>query len=69
MDMTEEGGSSSSASRDTADIRISKFDGHLESVYSLAWSACDAWVFASVSYDGNVVLNHVSSEEKYKILL
>ena len=53
----------------TGDMRLSSFSGHGESVYDIAWSACDAWVFASLSFDGNVVLNHVSSEEKYKILL
>ena len=47
----------------------SSFDEHEESVYSVAWSACDAWVFASLSYDGRVVINHVPSTEKYKILL
>ena len=34
-----------------------------------AWSCYDAWVFASLSYDGRVVMNHVPSTEKYKILL
>ena len=34
----------------------------------MAWSACDPFVFVSVSYDGRVVINHVPSTEKYKIL-
>ena len=50
------------------DMRINRFE-HQESVYSVAWSACDAWLFASLSYDGNVVVNCVPSKEKYKILL
>eukprot|EP00904_Undaria_pinnatifida_P001409 jgi/Undpi1/11269/HiC_scaffold_30.g13567.m1 len=54
---------------EAADIRVRTFDEHEESVYSLAWSASDAWVLASLSYDGLVVLNHVPSTEKYKILL
>lgn len=54
---------------EAADIRVRTFDEHEESVYSLAWSACDAWVLTSLSYDGQVVLNHVPSTEKYKILL
>ena len=52
-----------------ADVRVRAFDEHEESVYATAWSACDAWVFVSLSYDGRVVLNHVPSTEKYKILL
>ena len=55
--------------QDVADVKIRSFDGHQESVYSISWSACDAWCFASLSYDGRVALNHVPSTEKYKILL
>ncbi|CAM9671587.1 unnamed protein product [Ascophyllum nodosum] len=54
---------------EAADIRVRTFDEHEESIYSLAWSTSDAWVLASLSYDGQVVLNHVPSAEKYKILL
>ena len=54
---------------DTGDGAIRCIDEHEESVYAVAWSACDAWVFASLSYDGRVVINHVPSTEKYKILL
>ncbi|KAJ8600235.1 hypothetical protein CTAYLR_001971 [Chrysophaeum taylorii] len=52
-----------------ADVCVRTFDLHDDSVYSLAWSACNAWAFTSLSYDGRVVLNHVPSPEKYKILL
>ena len=58
-----------SSQGDTADGRIRAFDDHEESVYAVAWSAYDAWVFASLSYDGRVVVNHVPQTEKYKILL
>eukprot|EP00640_Fibrocapsa_japonica_P003246 CAMPEP_0113935906 /NCGR_PEP_ID=MMETSP1339-20121228/2935_1 /TAXON_ID=94617 /ORGANISM="Fibrocapsa japonica" /LENGTH=337 /DNA_ID=CAMNT_0000938199 /DNA_START=363 /DNA_END=1376 /DNA_ORIENTATION=+ /assembly_acc=CAM_ASM_000762 len=58
-----------SSKSDAADAKIRSFDEHEESVYSVAWSGCDAWVFASLSYDGRVILNHVPSTEKYKILL
>eukprot|EP00455_Lapot_gusevi_P012482 TRINITY_DN1593_c0_g1_i2.p1 TRINITY_DN1593_c0_g1~~TRINITY_DN1593_c0_g1_i2.p1 ORF type:complete len:212 (+),score=45.27 TRINITY_DN1593_c0_g1_i2:55-690(+) len=51
------------------DKLIKTFDEHEESVYSAAWSASDAWIFASLSYDGRVVVNHVPPPEKYKILL
>ena len=55
--------------KDVADGVIRRFDEHEDSVYGLAWSICDAWVFASLSYDGRFVVNHVPSAEKYKILL
>ncbi|CAM9925069.1 unnamed protein product [Choristocarpus tenellus] len=54
---------------EAADIRVRTFNEHEESVNSVAWSTCDAWVLASLSFDGRVVLNHVPSSEKYKILL
>jgi len=52
-----------------SDSKIRRFTDHEESVYSLTWSSCDAWVFASLSYDGRVVVNRVPAAEKYKILL
>jgi WD40 repeat protein len=49
-------------------VRVARYE-HTDSVYGMAWSAADAWVYVTVSYDGKVVLNHVPSKEKYKILL
>lgn len=58
------------ASEATApDLKVKSYDLHDDSVYGLAWSNSDAWVFAGLSYDGRLVLNHVPSPEKYKILL
>ncbi len=37
------------------------------SVYAAEWSVSVPWVFASVSYDGRVVINHVPQKTKYKI--
>jgi WD40 repeat protein len=51
------------------DKLIKTYEEHEDSVYSVAWSCCDAWIFASLSYDGRVVINHVPPAEKYKILL
>lgn len=51
------------------DKLIKTYDEHEDSVYSIAWSSSDAWIFASLSYDGRVVVNHVPPAEKYKILL
>lgn len=44
-------------------------DDHQDTIYAVAWSTYDAWIFASLSYDGRVVVNHVPPAEKYKILL
>eukprot|EP00472_Partenskyella_glossopodia_P008909 CAMPEP_0197526646 /NCGR_PEP_ID=MMETSP1318-20131121/18673_1 /TAXON_ID=552666 /ORGANISM="Partenskyella glossopodia, Strain RCC365" /LENGTH=356 /DNA_ID=CAMNT_0043080917 /DNA_START=12 /DNA_END=1082 /DNA_ORIENTATION=- len=60
-----EGGS---ASEKEGDKLIKRYEGHRDSVYSIAWSS-DAWVFASLSFDGTVVINNVPQSEKYKILL
>jgi hypothetical protein len=38
-------------------------------VYGLAWSAADPWLFASMSYDGRLVVNKVPKNIKYKILI
>ncbi|CAM9365257.1 unnamed protein product [Discosporangium mesarthrocarpum] len=54
---------------EAADIRVRTFDEHEDTVTAVVWSECDAWVMASLSYDGRVILNHVPSAEKYKILL
>lgn len=53
---------------DEADMRVTRHE-HVDSVYDMAWGAADAWIYVSVGYDGKVVLNHVPSNEKYKILL
>jgi WD40 repeat protein len=54
-----------------SDGLIKTYNEHEDSVYSVAWSRSevDAWVFASLSFDGRVVINEVPQEEKYKILL
>eukprot|EP00794_Sanderia_malayensis_P016871 gene16871-18576_t len=51
------------------DRLIATFDEHEDSVYIVEWSAADPWIFASLSYDGRVVINRVPRAEKYKILL
>jgi WD40 repeat protein len=51
------------------DSLVKTYEEHEDSVYTVAWSPCDAWIFASLSYDGRVVVNHVPPTEKYKILL
>mmetsp|Transcript_16271 Transcript_16271/g.30794 ORF Transcript_16271/g.30794 Transcript_16271/m.30794 type:complete len:566 (+) Transcript_16271:96-1793(+) len=61
------------ASQDTEygngpDIRVSMMEMR-EAVYDVCWSAADPWLYVTLGYDGNLVLNHVPSKEKYKILL
>lgn len=51
------------------DGKAHTFDEHEDSVYGLAWSAVDPWLFASLSYDGRVVLNVVPKNIKYKVLI
>ena len=48
---------------------ISTYEEHEDSVYAVEWSSADPWVFASLSYDGRLVINRVPRTEKYKILL
>jgi len=62
----EDGGE---AKEPVSDGLIKRYEEHEDSVYSCCWSHSDPWIFASVSYDGKVVVNRVPSEEKYRILL
>jgi len=48
---------------------LATYEEHEDSVYSVDWSAADPWVFASLSYDGRLVINRVSRQFKYRILL
>ncbi|KAF9427541.1 Protein tssc1 [Podila epigama] len=48
---------------------IRAFDQHEDSVYQVAWSSVDPWLFLSLSYDGRAVMNQVPSEEKFKIIM
>ena len=50
------------------DMKIKTFDDHEDSVYCVEWSATDPWVFASLSYDGRLVINHVPRNIKFRIL-
>ena len=52
-----------------ADGVVRCYEEHENSVYSAVWSTADPWVFASLSYDGRLVINHVPRQTKYQILL
>lgn len=52
------GGGSSSEHQDdgtpdeAANVKVKAIDQHEDSVYAVAWSPADAWIFSSLSYDG-----------------
>lgn len=50
------------------DILLEAFDDHEDSIYCTEWAPHDPWIFASISYDGRLVINRVPKEEKFGIL-
>ncbi|ESN93075.1 hypothetical protein HELRODRAFT_185174 [Helobdella robusta] len=52
-----------------ADGIVMRYDEHEDSVYALEWSSSDPWLFASLSYDGRLVMSRVPRSIKYQILL
>ncbi|XP_066155284.1 EARP and GARP complex-interacting protein 1 [Euwallacea fornicatus] len=42
---------------------------HEDSVYCAEWSPADPWVFASLSYDGRLLISRVNKSLKYQIML
>lgn len=55
-------------SKNNQDHLIKSFEEHEDSVYSIAWSS-SPWIFASLSYDGRVVMNRVPKEYADLILM
>ncbi|TKS86159.1 Protein TSSC1 [Collichthys lucidus] len=51
------------------DSVVSTYEEHEDSVYTAEWSSADPWLFASLSYDGRLVINRVPRALKYRILL
>ena len=51
-----------------ADGVIQLYDDHEDSVYVAEWSSADPWTFASLSYDGRLVVNQVPRNIKFKII-
>jgi len=56
------------AKKPLPDGRMTSYE-HEDSVYAVEWSAADPWIFASLSYDGRLVVNKVPKSIKYQILL
>ena len=48
---------------------LAKYEEHEDAVYVVEWSSYDPWTFASLSYDGRLVVSRVPKSQKYKILL
>lgn len=48
---------------------LETFSDHEESVYCADWSAVDPWCFASVSFDGRLIITRIPKKYKYQILL
>ncbi|CAB3365655.1 Hypothetical predicted protein [Cloeon dipterum] len=48
---------------------LALYEEHEDSVYAVEWSSGDPWTFASLSYDGRLIINQVPKSEKYKLLL
>jgi hypothetical protein len=52
-----------------ADAAIRMHEDHTDTIVGVTWSSFNAWVYASLSYTGKMVVSQVPSAEKYKILL
>ncbi|XP_020279315.1 protein TSSC1 [Pseudomyrmex gracilis] len=50
------------------DSLIGRYEEHEDSVYAVEWSSADPWTFASLSYDGKLVLNKVPRKHKFQIM-
>ncbi|KAJ9074528.1 hypothetical protein DSO57_1005551 [Entomophthora muscae] len=52
-----------------SDRLVCPYSQHEDSVYSVAWSPSNPWLFASVSFDGQLMFCRVPDYEKYNIIL
>lgn len=52
-----------------ADGLLQMFEQHEDSVYCCEWSSVDPFVFASLSFDGRVIISQVPKQYKYQILM
>uniref|UniRef100_A0A914VC64 Protein TSSC1 n=1 Tax=Plectus sambesii TaxID=2011161 RepID=A0A914VC64_9BILA len=51
-----------------ADGVVRTYEEHEESVYCCDWAPNDPWIFASLSYDGRLIIGRVPRKVKYQIL-
>uniref|UniRef100_A0A5S6Q8L2 WD_REPEATS_REGION domain-containing protein n=1 Tax=Trichuris muris TaxID=70415 RepID=A0A5S6Q8L2_TRIMR len=54
LEAVEQNGSEEIRSASLPDGMVKVYNDHEESVYCCEWSACDPWLFASLSYDGRI---------------
>ncbi|GMS97800.1 hypothetical protein PENTCL1PPCAC_19975 [Pristionchus entomophagus] len=47
---------------------LERIDEHEDSIYACAWSTADPWTFASLSFDGRIIISHVNREHKYALM-
>lgn len=52
-----------------ADGLLQVFEPHEDSVYAAEWSSADPWIFASLSYDGRLVISQVPKQYKFQLLM
>ncbi|XP_005189725.1 EARP-interacting protein homolog [Musca domestica] len=52
-----------------SDGLLQTFEQHEDSVYCVEWSNVDPWIFASLSYDGRLLISKVPKQYKYQIIL
>lgn len=62
------GGSKKKIKQQAKDCLLRTIDEHEESVYGAAWSRKSPWIYATVSYDGKVLIHTVPQSEKDRIL-
>ncbi|XP_049290823.1 EARP-interacting protein homolog [Anopheles funestus] len=67
--VSEQVGGGSEPREHLADGLLQTFDQHEDSVYGVEWSTADPWMFASLSYDGRMIISKVPKQYKYQILL
>ncbi len=66
----DEGGEGGGVPRKAiADSAVHVQRSHEDSITSVAWSACTAWLHGSASYPGKLVFTAVPQAEKLKILM
>ena len=56
--------------KEKKDGLLQEYQDHEESVYGLAWTACESetWIFGSISYDGRIIFNAVPQATQWNIL-
>lgn len=47
---------------------LQTYEQHEDSVYCVEWSSSDPWIFASLSYDGRMIISRVPKQYKYQII-